>query len=60
LGVDLHALIDLPGGREPLMTVGEGHALVQLLELLADGDGEAAEVAGELRVRLGMRLPSPG
>jgi hypothetical protein len=57
--MNLIDLIDLPGGREPLMTVGEGHALVRLLELLADEEGEAAEVAGELRVRLGMRLPTP-
>ncbi|MGX1507606.1 UNVERIFIED_CONTAM: hypothetical protein RKD43_006231 [Streptomyces graminofaciens] len=41
------------------MTVGEGDALVRLLELLADDEGEAAEVAGELRVRIGMRLPTP-
>ncbi|MFK4599655.1 hypothetical protein [Streptomyces pristinaespiralis] len=57
--MNLHDLIDLPGGREPLMTVGEGNALVRLLELLADDEGEAAEVAGELRVRIGMRLPTP-
>ncbi|MGW7359449.1 hypothetical protein ACWGI0_23155 [Streptomyces sp. NPDC054802] len=58
--MDLYELIDMPGKREPLVTAGEAHAVVQLLELLADGDGEAAEAAGELRVRLGMRLPSPG
>ncbi|MFF3326438.1 hypothetical protein [Streptomyces sp. NPDC002889] len=34
--------------------MGEGHALVRLLALLADGEGEKAAVASELRVRLGL------
>jgi hypothetical protein len=57
--MDLHDLIDMPGERQPLISVGGAHALLRLLEPLADGDGEAAEVAGELRVRLGLRVPTP-
>lgn len=57
-GMDLDELMDMPGGREPLVTVGEAHAVVRLLEAIGDGDSEEAGAAGELRMRLAMRLPS--
>ncbi|MEU1889571.1 hypothetical protein [Streptomyces pristinaespiralis] len=57
--MDLHDLIDLPGERQPLLTLGEAHALVVVLEeLTASAVGDIAAVAAELRARLAMRLPS--
>jgi hypothetical protein len=57
--MDLDDLLDTPGDREPLLTNGEGHAVLRLLQPLADGAGEGAAAAEELIMRLARRLPEP-
>jgi hypothetical protein len=57
--VDLDDLLDAPGDRMPLLTVGEAHAVLRLLRPLADGDGVEADAADELIVRLAQRVPAP-
>jgi hypothetical protein len=58
--VDLDDLLDAPGDRMPLLTVGEAHAVLRLLRPLADGNGaEEADAADELIVQLAQRVPAP-
>ncbi|MEU0370620.1 hypothetical protein ABZ070_10205 [Streptomyces sp. NPDC006283] len=57
--MDLDDLLDTPGDREPLLTIGEGHAVLRLLQPVADEGGEDAEAADELIMRLARRLPEP-
>lgn len=57
--MDLHDLLDAPGDRVPLLTAGEAHAVLRLLQPVADAGGEGAEAADELIMRLARRLPEP-
>ncbi|WP_086711205.1 hypothetical protein [Streptomyces antimycoticus] len=50
--------IEAPGERRPLLTLGEARAVVQLLQLLGEQRGEAAEAAAELAANLARRLPA--
>ncbi|WP_438489531.1 hypothetical protein [Streptomyces sp. S186] len=44
--------------RLPLLTLGEARAAVELLQLLATGDGEGAFAARHLAGNLARRLPA--
>ncbi|MFG2617781.1 hypothetical protein ACGFXC_09130 [Streptomyces sp. NPDC048507] len=56
---EIDALMDEPGDRLPLLTRGEGAALVALLARLAARDDDQLQAfATDLQVRLGGRLPS--
>ncbi|WP_435601330.1 hypothetical protein [Streptomyces sp. C10-9-1] len=57
--MDLDALLDTPGPREPLLTVGEAHAALRLLRALADAPTPEGAAAEELLVRLAQRVPAP-
>ncbi|MET9421001.1 hypothetical protein ABZY06_09730 [Streptomyces sp. NPDC006540] len=57
--MNLDDLLDAPGDREPLLTTGEGHAVLRLLQPVADEGGEGAAAADELIMRLARRLPEP-
>ncbi|MGW1765140.1 hypothetical protein ACWCQL_13820 [Streptomyces sp. NPDC002073] len=61
---DLYDVPDDPheGVRLALLTAAETRPLLALLALLDDLDqpGPVQRAAGELRVRLGMRLATPG
>ncbi|MGW0703834.1 hypothetical protein ACWD0A_31925 [Streptomyces sp. NPDC002867] len=57
--MDLNDLLDAPGDRMPLLTVGEAHAVLRLLRPLADGNEVEADAADELIVRLAQRVPAP-
>lgn len=52
--VRLWALIEAPGERRPLLTLGEARAVVQLLRR------EGSDAADELAARLAQRLPDEG
>ncbi|QIP82735.1 hypothetical protein GLX30_00035 [Streptomyces sp. Tu 2975] len=53
--MDLDDLINSPGPRKPLLTVGEAHAALAMLRSVADGAGPDAAAAEELIVRLPQR-----
>jgi hypothetical protein len=57
---DLDLMMDEPGDRLSLLTVGEARAAVALLGYLRDGEqpSDAAVWAGELQGRLLRRIPS--
>ncbi|GAA3267613.1 hypothetical protein [Streptomyces lavendulae] len=56
---EIDAMMEEPGDRLPLLTRGEGAALVALLgRLVARDDDQLRQSALELQVRLGLRLPS--
>ncbi|NWF28480.1 hypothetical protein HW130_19785 [Streptomyces sp. PKU-EA00015] len=57
--MDLDDLLDAPGDRIPLLTLGEAHDVLHLLRPLVDGAGVEAVVADELIVRLAQRVPAP-
>ncbi|MFJ4009436.1 hypothetical protein [Streptomyces sp. NPDC090026] len=52
---NLEALMDEPGDRLPLVTAGEARTVVALLAHVA---GPARELAEDLRIRIGLRLPT--
>lgn len=51
-------MIEDQAEQQPLLTLGEARAAVQLLQRLAEQDGELADVAAELVTRIGRRLPT--
>jgi len=51
-------LIQAEGEYEPLVTRGEGHVVLRLLQHLAGQGGGLADVADELVSRLARRLPA--
>jgi hypothetical protein len=57
--MELDDLLDAPGDRVPLLTAGEGHAVLRLLQTIAAGEGPGADTADELVERLARRLPAP-
>jgi hypothetical protein len=57
--MDLDDLLDAPGDRQPLLTAGEAHVVLRLLQPIAAAAGEDAAAADELIMRLARRLPQP-
>lgn len=54
----LWALIEDPSERVPLLTLNETRAAMQLLQVLALGDGFGSDIAHQLAASIARRLPS--
>lgn len=53
-------VVDVDEQRQPLLTLREAQAAVELLRMLAEGGGEGAFAARHLAGNLARRLPTEG